>query len=91
MYGWDCPILTFIYPGFDCGSNGNHKTNMRNPSSFGQTVGLSGRFPFKRAVELLCRSPVPAIRFTVRQIMWGYPLISGEQLGSRGLAKEAQA
>ena len=19
-YGWDCPLLTFIYPGFDCGS-----------------------------------------------------------------------
>ena len=18
--GWDCPLLTFIYPGFDCGS-----------------------------------------------------------------------
>ena len=22
IYGWDCPLLTFIYPGFDCGSNG---------------------------------------------------------------------
>ena len=21
--GWDCPLLTFIYPGFDCGSNGS--------------------------------------------------------------------
>ena len=20
IYGWDCPLLTFIYPGFDCGS-----------------------------------------------------------------------
>ena len=20
IYGWDCPVLIFIYPGFDCGS-----------------------------------------------------------------------
>ena len=20
IYGWDCPLLTFIYPGFDCSS-----------------------------------------------------------------------
>ena len=20
IYGWDCPLRTFIYPGFDCGS-----------------------------------------------------------------------
>ena len=23
IYGWDCPLLTFIYLGFDCGSIGN--------------------------------------------------------------------
>ena len=23
IYGWDCPFLTFIYPGFDCGSAEN--------------------------------------------------------------------
>ena len=22
MYGWDWPVLSFIYPGFDCGSSG---------------------------------------------------------------------
>ena len=22
IYGWDCPLLTFIYPGFDDGSHG---------------------------------------------------------------------
>ena len=23
IYGWDCPWLTFTYPGFDCGSSGD--------------------------------------------------------------------
>ena len=25
IYGWECPLLTFIYPGFDCGSPGLDK------------------------------------------------------------------
>ena len=25
IYGWDCPLPTFIYPGFDCGSSAVQK------------------------------------------------------------------
>ena len=30
MYGWDYPLLTFCYPGFDCGSGDlcNQKGNL---------------------------------------------------------------
>ena len=31
IYGWDRPLLTFIYPGFDCGSNGLTNLGITNP------------------------------------------------------------
>ena len=31
IYGWDRPLLTFIYPSFDCGSSGFYR---RDPSPF---------------------------------------------------------
>ena len=32
IYGWDRPLLTFIYPGFDCGSSENHSSSSSSDS-----------------------------------------------------------
>ena len=30
LSGWDCPLLTFVYPGFDCGSIGKLPPGLKN-------------------------------------------------------------
>ena len=40
IYGWDRPLLTFIYPGFDCGSNGGL---LKSPPSLSPTRKGLGR------------------------------------------------
>ena len=38
IYGWDWPLLTFIYPGFDCGSPEDTSTTYFTASWFGVKV-----------------------------------------------------
>ena len=49
IYGWDCPLLTFIYPCFDCGSTDNLVVETTHISDHGEQ---RERHPFFGLVEL---------------------------------------
>ena len=62
IYGWDCPLLTFIYPGFDCGSVVLGQSGVQlDPSdySFGLQMLSRGTADFQAALGMNCW---PALR-----------------------------
>ena len=76
IYGWDCPLLTFIYPSFDCDSPVEPEAEMRlahaiDPAPWRNSAGALR--PSRQVSEGDCGSAVLSLPGFAAKLVCGLP------------------